>query len=99
MNTVPLVIACRDCGFVQGIPKLPGNLPLLKRASLIGVNWGGETMENPSVIAPVIRALVGWTVAGKLKTAPDAVLPMERTAEAFASLLDRRSTGKIVVTP
>lgn len=86
-------------GFVQGIPKLPGNLPLLKRASLIGVNWGGETMENPSVIAPVIRALVEWTVAGKLKTAPDTVLPMERTAEAFASLLDRRSTGKIVVTP
>lgn len=86
-------------GFVQGIPKLPGNLPLLKRASLVGVNWGGETMENPSVIAPVIRALVEWTVAGKLKTAPDAVYPMERTAEAFASLFGRRSTGKVVVTP
>lgn len=86
-------------GFVQGIAKLPSNLPLLKRASLVGVNWGGETMENPAVIAPVIRTLVEWTVAGRLKTAPDHVYPMERTAEAFAALFERRSTGKVVVTP
>lgn len=86
-------------GFVQGIAKLPSNLPLLKRASLVGVNWGGETMENPSVVPPVIRTLVDWTLAGKLKTAPDHVYPLEQAGDAFASIFERRSSGKIVITP
>lgn len=86
-------------GFVAGIAKIPSNLPLLKRCSVIGVNWGGETLENPSVVPPVIRTLVEWTVAGKLKTAPDNVYPMDRAGEAFAAIFDRRSYGKIVVTP
>ncbi len=86
-------------GFVQGIAKLPSNLPLLKRASLVGVNWGGETMENPSVVPPVIRTLVEWTLAGKLKTAPDHVYSLEQAGDAFASIFERRSSGKIVITP
>lgn len=86
-------------GFVTGIAKIPGNLPLLKRCAVIGVNWGGETMENPSVIPPVINTLVEWTLAGKLKTAPDHVYPMARAGEAFASIFERRSSGKVVVTP
>jgi NADPH2:quinone reductase len=86
-------------GFVAGIAKIPSNLPLLKRCSVIGVNWGGETLENPSVVPPVIATLIEWTLAGKLKTAPDHVYPMERAGEAFASLFERRASGKIVITP
>ena len=70
-----------------------------QRCSIIGVNWGGEMLENPAIVPPVIEALIAWTVAGKLKTAPDRVYPLERAAEAFASLFDRTSTGKIVITP
>ncbi len=86
-------------GFVTGIAKIPLNLPLLKRCSIIGVNWGGEVMGNPAVVPPVISQLVEWTLAGKLKTAPDHVYPMTQAGEAFASLFERRSSGKIVVTP
>lgn len=86
-------------GFVTGIAKIPSNLPLLKRCSIIGVNWGGETLENPAVVPPVIRTLVEWTEAGKLKTKPDHVYPMAYAGEAFASIFDRTSSGKIVVTP
>lgn len=86
-------------GFVTGIAKIPLNLPLLKRCSIIGVNWGGEVMGNPAVVPPVIKQLVEWTLAGKLKTAPDHVYPMAEAGEAFASLFERRSSGKIVVTP
>lgn len=86
-------------GFVTGIAKIPSNLPLLKRCSIIGVNWGGETLENPAVVPPVIRTLVEWTEAGKLKTKPDHVYPMAYAGKAFASIFDRTSSGKIVVTP
>lgn len=86
-------------GFVCGIAKIPSNLPLLKRASVIGVNWGGETLENPAVVPPVIRTLVEWTLAGKLKTAPDHVYPMARAGEAFAEIFARRSSGKVVIVP
>ena len=86
-------------GFVTGISKVPTNLLLLKRCSIAGVNWGGELMENPSIVPPVMKTLVEWTVAGKLKTAPDLVLPMERSGEAFAGLFARTSVGKIVLTP
>lgn len=86
-------------GFVQGIARIPSNQPLLKRCSVHGVNWGGEVLENPAIVPPIITTLIEWTVAGKLRTAPDVVLPMDRAAEAFAAFLDRSSRGKIVLQP
>lgn len=86
-------------GFVTGIARIPLNLPLLKRCSIIGVNWGGEVMANPAVVPPVIGQLVEWTLAGKLKTAPDHVYAMADAGEAFRALFERRSIGKIVLTP
>jgi len=86
-------------GFVAGIAKIPTNLLLLKRCSVVGVNWGGETMENPAVVPPVIQQLVEWTLAGKLKTKPDHVYSLEKAGDAFASIFERQSSGKIVITP
>ena len=86
-------------GFVTGIASIPLNLPLLKRCAIIGVNWGGEVMANPAVVPPVINQLVEWTLSGALRTAPDHVYPMEQAGEAFSALFERRSTGKIVITP
>lgn len=86
-------------GFVTGIARIPLNLPLLKRCSIIGVNWGGELMANPAVVPPVINQLVEWTLAGKLKTTPDHIYTMANAGEAFRALFERRSSGKVVVTP
>lgn len=84
-------------GFVAGISSIPINLPLIKRCAVIGVNWGGEVMGNPSVVKPVIDQLVAWSESGALTAAPDVVYPLERTGEAFAALFGRSSTGKIVI--
>lgn len=84
-------------GFVAGIAKVPLNLPLIKRCSIHGVNWGGEVFANPAVVQPVIEQIVEWAEAGKLRSAPDAVYPLERAGEAFAALFGRTSTGKIVI--
>lgn len=86
-------------GFVTGISKIPTNLLLLKRCAIMGVNWGGETMENPGIVPPVIQQLVEWTLAGRLKTQPDHVYPLEQTGEAFESIFNRSSSGKIVIVP
>jgi NADPH2:quinone reductase len=86
-------------GFVAGIASLPMNLPLIKRCSIVGVNWGGEVMGNPAIVKPVIDQLIAWTESGAIRSGPDAVFPLERTGEAFAALFGRRSTGKIVIRP
>lgn len=86
-------------GFVAGITSIPLNLPLLKRCSIIGVNWGAESMANPAIVAPIIEQIIQWSLAGKLQTQPDKVYGLEQSGEAFSALFDRTSKGKIVINP
>lgn len=86
-------------GFVDGIANIPFNLPLLKRCSIMGVNWGGEVFANPAIVPPVITQIIEWAMAGKLKTAPDKVYPLDTASDAFAALFNRQSLGKIVINP
>ncbi len=84
-------------GFVAGIARVPLNLPLIKRCSIHGVNWGGEVFANPAIVQPVIDQIVAWAESGALQSEPDAVYPLERAGEAFATLFGRSSTGKILI--
>lgn len=84
-------------GFVAGIARVPLNLPLIKRCSIHGVNWGGEVFANPAIVQPVIDQIVAWAESGALQSDPDAVYPLERAGEAFAALFGRSSTGKILI--
>ncbi len=86
-------------GFVNGIARIPLNLPLLKRCSIHGVNWGGSVMADSSIVAPVIRTLAEWTLAGTIDPVPTRIFGLERAGEAFAALFERRSLGSIVVRP
>ncbi|MDZ7790940.1 MAG: zinc-binding dehydrogenase [Xanthomonadales bacterium] len=86
-------------GFVAGIAKIPMNLPLLKRCSLHGVNWGGTVMDDPSVVPPVIKTLAEWTMTGAINPAPTQTYKLEEAGRAFAALFGRRSSGSLVVIP
>ncbi|MCC5866843.1 MAG: NADPH:quinone oxidoreductase family protein [Wenzhouxiangella sp.] len=86
-------------GFVAGIARIPLNLPLLKRCSIHGVNWGGSVMADPGVVPPVIRTLAEWTLAGRIDPAPTGVFELDQAGAAFAALFERRSLGSIVVRP
>jgi len=85
-------------GFANGeIPKLPLNLALLKRASLVGVDWGGEIRANPKANIPLMKKLTEWVVEGKIHPEPTATFPLEQAGEVLQGLLERKSIGKPVI--
>ena len=85
-------------GFANGeIPKLPLNLALLKRASLVGVDWGGEIRANPKANMPLMHKLTEWVVEGKIHPEPTASFPLEEAGEVLQNLLERKSIGKPVI--
>ncbi|MAB15440.1 NADPH:quinone oxidoreductase family protein [Parvibaculum sp.] len=85
-------------GFAAGdIPKLPLNLALLKRASLVGVDWGGEIRANAAANVPLMKTLTEWVVDGKIHPEPAATFPLEEAGAVLQSLLERKSVGKPVI--
>lgn len=85
-------------GFANGeIPKLPLNLALLKRASLVGVDWGGEIRANPGANGPLLHKLSEWVEAGKIHPEPTASFPLEEAGDVLQRLLERKMIGKPVI--
>ena len=85
-------------GFAAGeIPRLPLNLALLKRAALVGVDWGGEIRANPAANLPLMEKLAAWIGEGRLHPEPAAVFPLEKAGEVLQNLLERKSIGKPVI--
>jgi NADPH2:quinone reductase len=80
------------------IPRVPLNLALLTRASIVGVDWGGHIRANPGANAPLLRTLVEWVEAGRIDPQPDTSAPFESAPDVLQALLDRRSVGKPVVS-
>jgi len=87
-------------GFAGGpIPALPLNLPLLKGASLVGVFWGDFARREPAANRMLMSSLFGWLAQGRLQPQVAAAYPLSQTAEAIATVMQRRAVGKLVVTP
>ncbi len=86
-------------GFASGdIAKIPLNLALLKRCSIIGVNWGGFIAANPSESRPVLTTLLEWITSGRLNPQPGESFPLAQAGTAMTRMLDRKAIGKIVIT-
>lgn len=87
-------------GFASGeIPRIPANLTLLKGCSVVGVFWGDFARREPGRFATDLGTLFGWLREGKLRPHIAGVHPLERGAEAISALLERRVSGKLVITP
>lgn len=85
-------------GFAAGeIPKLPLNLALLKRASLVGVDWGGHVRADPTANAPLLKELAVMISEGRISPSADQVFPFEEAPDVLQRLLDRTSLGKPVI--
>ncbi|MBI1186716.1 MAG: zinc-binding dehydrogenase [Alphaproteobacteria bacterium] len=85
-------------GFPAGIPKVPLNLALLKGCQIVGVFWGAFVARHPDRNAANIQELFDYYAAGKIKPRVSKHYPLERGGDAIRELMDRKATGKIVVS-
>ena len=86
-------------GFAAGdIPRIPLNLPLLKGFSIVGVFWGSFLKHDPKGSQRALIDLLNWFKEGKLKPHISATYPLAQAARALNDVLERRVTGKVVVT-
>ncbi len=87
-------------GFATGdIPRLPINLVLLKRCSIIGVNWGGHIAANPSESRRALTTLLEWITSGKIKPQAGESFSLKQAGNAMMKMLNRKAIGKIVIHP
>jgi NADPH:quinone reductase len=85
-------------GFAAGrIPQVPANHLLVKNCSTIGVFWGAYLDKDPSTARQSMDELMRWYGEGALVPHISFRFELERTADALATLLERRSTGRVVV--
>ncbi|MFT4569211.1 MAG: NADPH2:quinone reductase [Hyphomicrobiaceae bacterium] len=86
-------------GFASGkIPQLPANLVLLKSCQVVGVFWGAFTARDPETNTANLAELAAWHREGKIRPLVSQTYPLERAGEALRSLLERRATGKVILT-
>ena len=85
-------------GFAGGeIPKIPLNLPLLKRSSIVGVDWGGEFRANPNINQALMDTLMRWIADGKLVPAEVVCRQMSDYQQALKDQLAGKVVGKLVL--
>jgi len=86
-------------GFACGdIPEFPANIALLKEASIIGVWWGTWAARNPTLSLQNMQDLSTLVNQHKLVPRVTERYPLERYADAFAAITDRRAKGKVVLS-
>ncbi|MDY0882151.1 NADPH:quinone oxidoreductase family protein [Dongia soli] len=86
-------------GFAAGqVPQIPANILLVKNIDALGFFFGSYRQHRPDLLQACFRDLADLYRAGKLKPHVSQALPLERFQEAFDLLIQRRSTGKVVLT-
>jgi len=86
-------------GFTAGdIPRIPLNLTLLKGCSIVGVFWGSFVEHEPERNQEHLQQLIAWFAEGRIKPHISASYPLERAAQALNDILERKVTGKVVLT-
>ncbi|MEN3952425.1 NADPH:quinone oxidoreductase family protein [Iodidimonas sp. SYSU 1G8] len=87
-------------GFAGGrVPQIPANHVMVKNVDIIGVNRPSYDTLAPEVSRRSQEQLLDWLAEGKLRPLVSRTFPLERAVEALDSVVTRKSTGKVVITP
>ncbi len=85
-------------GFASGnIPSIALNLALLKRCSIVGVDWGGAGRADPNLTPTLLATVVEWLQSNKLQPPPISVRPLSDVRGALADQLQGKIYGKLVL--
>jgi NADPH2:quinone reductase len=85
-------------GFTGGeIPTVKVNRLLLNNVDAVGVGWGAWAGTHPGYLQEQWSELEPLLASGKVSAPDPEVYPLERAADAIASLEDRTAKGKVVV--
>lgn len=85
-------------GFAAGeIPRIPMNLPLLKQARIVGVDWGDFSRRDPAASAARNAELMVEVEAGRLTPRAGRCYPFADAPRAFRDIIDRAAVGRSVV--
>ena len=86
-------------GFTGGdIPTVKVNRLLLNNVDAVGVGWGAWAGTHPNYLREQWNELEPLLASGKVSAPQPEVYPLERAADAIASLENRTARGKVVVT-
>jgi NADPH2:quinone reductase len=85
-------------GFAGGsIPEIKVNRLLLRNLTLTGITMDVMETEHPGTLARVRAGVQGLLDAGRIHPVIGATYPMEKAADALASLENRTAVGKVIV--
>ncbi|MEZ4904014.1 MAG: NADPH:quinone oxidoreductase family protein [Spirosomataceae bacterium] len=87
-------------GFAAGhIPTIPLNLALLKGCAITGVFWGAFAERDPKTNFQNVMELLQFYQKGQMKPYIQKRFSLEEAPQALYDMLERRTMGKMVVTP
>jgi NADPH:quinone reductase len=87
-------------GFASGeIPRLPANQVLLNNRTVVGIDWGAWTMQQPDAHRALLGELMAMVADGRLHPVEPAAYPLDGVSTALADLVERRVVGKVVLVP
>ncbi|MEN3975252.1 NADPH:quinone oxidoreductase family protein [Emcibacter sp. SYSU 3D8] len=87
-------------GFAGGrVQQIPANHVMVKNVDIIGVNRPAYDSFAPDVSRASQEELLGWLAAGKIRPLVSRTFPLEQAVEGLKSVVTRKSTGKVVISP
>ncbi len=87
-------------GFASGpIPSVPVNQVLLNNRTLVGVDWGGWTFQEPLGNIALVDELMGMVADGRLHPTVPSTRPLDEAAAVMEALIGRSVAGKVVLVP
>ncbi len=80
-----------------GIPTVKVNRLLLRNVSVVGAAWGEWVSRDPQMPVGIGKEIDRLIRAGAIRPVIGEVLPLERGAEAFRLLAERKAVGKVIL--